>query len=149
MLLIPEDEPNPTTGFNNESSVSNNRRDVPVHQHTTSPTVIIGNNSTRHPRSRASTTVDLDRPAASVRVQQRRVVSVRGCPYPPILGRNSVNDLSSVPPIPTISRYMPATVELLVKEFLRNNLMAHKHQNKKNWEPRMKSVYSRRLYIYE
>ena len=99
-------------------------------------------------QSRARTsreTVPVDR----ARTTTNRVSHVRGCPYRPIPETNALNNLSARPPVPTMSTKMPETVELLVNEFLINNLVAAKHYVKKHWDPRMRTAYSRRLYLYK
>ena len=121
---------------------------------TTTPVVQPGtgtgltNTGTESPQAQARTnpeTVPVDGPGRT----RDRVSHVRGCPYRPIPGTNSLNDLSARPRIPTMSTRMPDSVELLVKEFLLNNLVAAKHYVKNNWEPKMRTAYSRRLYIYK
>ena len=80
----------------------------------------------------------------------RNTVShVRGCPYRPIPETNALNNLSAHPPIPTMRTCMPETVELLVDEFLVNNLVEAKHYVKKHWEAKMRTAYSKRLYLYK
>ena len=102
-------------------------------------------NQQAHSRARTNPeTVPVDRSGRT----RDTVPHVRGCPYRPVPGTNSLNRLSASPPIPAMSTCMPNSVEELVNHFLVNNLVVARHYDKKNWEPRMRTAYSRRLYIF-
>ena len=123
---------------------------------TTAPVVqtgtgtVLTNTGTESPetQSRARTTRETV-PVDRARTTTDTVSHVHGCPYRPIPETNTLNNLSARPPIPTMSTKMPETVELLVNEFLVNNLVAAKHYVKKYLQDKMRTAYSRRLYLYK
>ena len=128
---------------NEESTVGTT---APVEQFGTGTELTNNGRESLQAHSRARTipeTVPVDRSGRT----RDTVAHVRGCPHRPIPGTNSLNNLSALPPTPAMSTSMPNSVEELVNEFLVNNLILAKHYDKNNWEPRMRTAYSRQLYI--